>query len=99
LTTKTAARQTVKNLMGVLVFATVLVMLALLTRLVFEFFGELHRVALYKQVHSVTGHFLLPVHLPAFKTPYGGVFDSLAALSLVVVVGIEYVLSILRKNV
>jgi len=96
---KSAGASAVRNLLGVVVGIFVVVMLVLLTRLIVEFFGALHTGPFYAQLKAITRYVVLPLPVAGFKTPYGGTFDVRAALSIVIYLIAEYLLTALRRRV
>lgn len=94
-----AGSRALKNLIGVVIAVLVVGMVALLARLVFEFFGALHGQPFYAQLVSFTNLILLPIQVSGAKTPYAGVFDVRATLTIVVLLVGEYLLTGLRKRV
>jgi hypothetical protein len=78
--------------MNVLVFVAIL----LTIRLVVMFFGQIASQEWAKTVVSVTDLVVVPFGIDAIKTPYGGVFDANAALTILLVLVIEWVLSLIR---
>lgn len=77
----------------------VVVAVAQTLRLVVRFFGQLSSQQWGQTVVSVTNWFTMPFGVDAIRTPYGGVFDIDAALTIVALLAIEWVLSILRARV
>jgi hypothetical protein len=96
---RATSHQALLRLLGIVTGILGAVMLLLLTRLVFEFFGELHRSVFYLRLHSVSGRLVVPLGLPSFDTPYRGVFDTATAATLVLLLFVEYLLGDLRRHV
>jgi hypothetical protein len=72
--------------------------LAVTTRIVVEFFGALAMTTLGDAVVTATEFFVLPLELGGPRTPYGGYFDLDAALTVVVLMLLEWMLSIVRSR-
>lgn len=81
-------------LMDVLVVAAI----AETVRLVVMFFGQLSSQGWGQAVIAITDLITLPLGFEAIKTPYGGVFDVNAALTIVALLLAEWVLSVLRSR-
>lgn len=78
----------------------VLVALAFLltARVVVEFFGALAMTTAGEVIVTATDRLVLPIGITAARTPYGGMFDADAALTVVLVLLVEWVLSIVRTR-
>ena len=72
--------------------------LLLTARVLVEYFGGLAATAGGQGLLRVTDVFVLPVGIPAPRTPYGGVYDVEAAVTIVVVLLLEWMLSIVRSR-
>jgi len=72
---------------------------ALTVRLIVVFFGQLAAQGWSEAVVALTNPITLPVGLDGIKTPYGGVFDVEAAVTIVVLLAGEWVLSVFRSRV
>lgn len=76
----------------------VVVAIALTARIVILFFGQLSATNWGQTVVSLTDIFVLPIGVEAVTTPYGGVFDVAAAVSVFIVLAIEWLLSVIRSR-
>ncbi len=76
----------------------VAIAIALTVRLVVEFFGQLASQAWGEAIIALTGPLTLPLGIDSIKTPYGGVFDVNAAISIVLYLVAEWVLSVVRSR-
>jgi len=75
------------------------ILAALLTaRVAVEFFGALAGTTLGAAIVAATDYFVLPLGLVAPRTPYGGVFDTDAAVTVVVLLVAEWLLSLVRAR-
>lgn len=90
----TLVRSTLTVVMNVLF----VVALAVTTRVVVEFFGALAMTTLGDAVVAATDFFVLPLGLGGPRTPYGGYFDLDAAITVVVLMLLEWVLSVVRSR-
>jgi len=88
------ARMVFTVLMNVLVVLAI----ALTVRLVVLFFGQLSAQGWGEAVIAITDPIVLPVGLEPIKTPYGGVFDVAAAVTVIVLLAAEWLLSVLRSR-
>ncbi len=70
----------------------------LLLRLVVEFFGTIAAHDVGGVLVRLTDPLHVPFGLTAPRTPYGGVFDSDAAVTILLLVGIEWMLSLVRAS-
>lgn len=84
-------------IVSVLVFASIIVGVLLLARIIFLFFGDLKSVAGYDQVVKTTETFIGPLKaIEPVKTPYEGVFDIAATGALLGVMLLEFILAGVR---
>lgn len=74
----------------------ILVAILLTVRLVVMFFGQIASLEWTKTYVSVTNLLVIPFGIEAIKTPYGGVFDANAALTILLLLVVEWVLSLAR---
>ncbi|MBE0416466.1 MAG: hypothetical protein IBX63_01695 [Coriobacteriia bacterium] len=81
-------------------FMNVLFVVAVLLtgRIVVEFFGALAITVAGRAIVDFTEFLVLRVGISGARTPYGGVFDVGAALTVVVVLLIEWALSVARTR-
>jgi putative copper export protein len=89
-----AARTVVTLVMDVLV-AVVVVSLA---HLVAGFFGSVASSQWGKGLLGVSGLFVLPLGIAPIPTPYAGVFDVNAAATVMALLGVEWMLGLVRRN-
>lgn len=80
--------------MNVLFFAAAL----LTARIVIEFFGALAMTAAGRVIVDLTGVLVLPVGIAGARTPYGGIFDVEAAVTVAVLLLLEWALSVARSR-
>jgi uncharacterized protein YggT (Ycf19 family) len=76
----------------------VAIAIALTVRLVIEFFGQLAAQSWGEAIIALTNPLVLPLGIESIKTPYGGVFDVNAAISIVLYLVAEWVLSVVRSR-
>lgn len=88
-----AVRQLLTIVMDVFVIAAVVVVL----RVVVQFFGVLASAEWGKGVVSATHFLVVPFGIRPIVTPYGGIFDITAALTVLVLLGIEWALGMARQ--
>lgn len=67
-------------------------------RIVVRFFGTLAAQGWGELIITVTDRITVPFGIVAIKTPYAGVFDADAALTVGLLLLIEWVLSIVRSR-
>lgn len=87
-----------RTLLTVVMNLLVFVAIALTVRLVVMFFGQIASMDWAKAVVAVTNLVVIPFGIEPIKTPYGGVFDANAALTILVVLVAEWVLSLARDR-
>jgi hypothetical protein len=76
----------------------IVVAIALTVRLVVVFFGQLAAQGWGETVVALTNPVVIPFGVDAIKTPYGGVFEVNAALTIVALLAIEWILSGVRSR-
>ena len=87
-----ALRTTLTIVMNVLIAVAIV----LTAGLVAQFFGGLASTSLGKMVIAVAEPLTIPFEIESIKTPYGGVFDVDAALTVALLIFADWVLSIMR---
>ena len=70
--------------------------LILLARVVVEFFGAIAAAGPVRGFVRLTEPLVPPLGLPSPRTPYGGIFDASAAVTVFVLVLLEWFLSVIR---
>ena len=85
-----------RTLLTVVMNLLIIVAIALTARLIVMFFGVIAAQEWAKTIVSVTSLLVIPFGIEPIKTPYGGVFDANAALTILVVLIAEWVLSLAR---
>lgn len=88
----------VRTILTIAMDLLVILAIAQTARLIVGFFGSLSAQSWADGVLAITRPFTLPLGVDPIKTPYGGVFDVDAALTIVVFMMGEWVLSILRSR-
>lgn len=88
----------VRSILTILMDILVVVAIAETLRLVIRFFGQLSAQGWGEVVIAFTDPVTLPLGLEAIKTPYGGVFDVNAAVTVVLLLVFEWVLSVARSR-
>jgi hypothetical protein len=78
----------------------ILIIVAVLdtARIVILFFGAIAAQSWAQAIISVTDFLVIPFGVAAIKTPYGGVFDVDAAITIAVLILVEWGLSIARNR-
>lgn len=67
-------------------------------RLIVRFFGQLAEKGWGEALVAATNFITLPLGIEAVKTPYGGIFDVNAAVTVVALLLLEWVLSFARSD-
>jgi hypothetical protein len=95
-----AGRSLLRNLLGAVQVILVVAMLALLVRLVFEFFGALQAGQLWIELKRYTDIITLPIAVKSYRAAqYGGWFNVRVVLSLVIYLVAEYVVTAIRRRI
>lgn len=95
-----AGRALARNLVGVLQLLLVVAMLALLIRLVFEFFGALQTGQLWTEMKRYTDLITLPFPARSIRAAqYGGWFNLRVVLTLIVYLVAEYAVTAIRRRI
>jgi hypothetical protein len=94
-----AKRNPVATILTVIMDLLVVVAVADTARLVVGFFGQLSSQGWAKSLMALTDVMIAPAGFEAIKTPYGGVFEVNAAITILLVLVIEWVLSVVRSRV
>lgn len=89
------ARTAVTLLMDVLVVVAV----AALAHVVISFFGVMSSASWGNSLLRLTRYVVLPLGIKAIATPYAGLFDGNAAVTVLVLLGAEWALGLVRRNV
>ena len=87
-----------RSLISVVMNVLVVVAVLLTIRIVVVFFGALASQAWAGPIITITDYLTIPFGVEAFKTPYGGVFDADAAITIGVLLLAEWVLSLMRHR-
>jgi hypothetical protein len=88
----------VRTLITIIMDLFIVVAIALTARLCIVFFGQLAAQGWGKSLIALTGPLVIPFGVAAIKTPYGGGFEVNTALTVVVVLLIDWVLSSIRAR-
>jgi uncharacterized protein YggT (Ycf19 family) len=88
----------VRTVLTVVMDILVVVAIAETVRLIVLFFGALASQGWGEAIVALTDPITIPFGVEAIKTPYGGVFDVDTALTVVVLLLIEWVLSVVRSR-
>lgn len=92
------SRSPVRTVLTVVMDLLVLIAIAETVRLVVMFFGTLSATTVGQVVVALTDPVTIPLGLEPIKTPYGGVFDVDAGLTIVLLLLAEWVLSLVRSR-
>lgn len=88
-----------RTLITVIMDILVVVAIVLTAALVIGFFGQLAVQAWGRSILALTKPLIIPFGIAPIKTPYGGIFSVNAALTIVVLLGAEWLLSTIRSRV
>ncbi len=87
-----------RTLLTIIMDILVVVAVAETVRLVIMFFGQLASTGWGKAIVALTNPVTIQFGVDAIKTPYGGVFDVNAALTVVALLLAEWLLSVVRSR-
>lgn len=88
----------VRTLLLVVMDILVAVAVVLVFRVVIEFFGALAVASWGKAVVSLTRPLVIPFGIHPITTPYGGVFDVNASITVVVLLAVEWAVGVARRS-
>lgn len=88
-----------RTILIILMDVLIAVAIAVTIRLGVEFFGQLAAQDWGKAVVAFTEPLIIPFGVKDIKTPYGGIFEVDAALTIGVFLIVEWVLSGIRERV
>lgn len=91
------AARPVRTLLTIVMDLLFVVAVILVVRIVVEFFGVLTAQAWAKAVVNATNILVAPFGIEPIPTPYGGVFDVNAALTVLLLLAIEWALGVARR--
>lgn len=97
-TSNSSAGRGLRTIILILMDLLVVAAIAITARLVIQFFGQLSAQSWGHTVVALTGRLVVPFGIDAIKTPYGGFFGVNEALTVVVLLVVEWVLSVLRSR-
>lgn len=92
------AKNPARTLLTIIMDILVVIAVALTIRLVVLFFGQLASQGWAEAVVALTDPLVIPLGIEPIKTPYGGVFDAEAGITVVVLLVLEWVLSVIRSR-
>lgn len=92
------AAKPVRTILTIVMDLLVLLAVCLTIGVVVRFFGGLSGTEVGEQYLRFVTVITLPLGLEAFKTPYGGVFDVNATVSVGIVLLVEWALSVARRR-
>lgn len=87
-----------RTLFTVIMDVLVVVAVAITVRIAVLFFGALASQGWAEAVVALTNPVIVPFGVEDIKTPYGGVFDVNATLTVVFVLLLEWLLSLFRSR-
>ena len=88
----------IRMILTIVMDILIVVAIALTARLCVVFFGQLAAQGWGQTIIALTNPLIIPFGVTAIKTPYGGSFEVVAALTIVVVLLVEWVLSSVRSR-
>lgn len=88
----------VRSILTALMDLLIVLAIALVGRLVVSFFGSLAAQGWGEAVLAITRPLTIPFGVEAIKTPYGGSFDVEAAITILVFMLGEWMLSMVRSR-
>lgn len=92
------ARSLVRMALLVIMNVLLAVGLILVARLAMAFFRPLRAAPIFPPLAALSDPLVLPVKIAAIKTPFGGLFEVTAAATILIILVLEYVLGVVRRN-
>ncbi|MHB1340333.1 MAG: hypothetical protein ACYC77_03390 [Coriobacteriia bacterium] len=92
------AAKPARTVLTIVMDVLVLLAVCLTVGVVVRFFGGLADTGVGEQYLRFVSVITLPLGIESFKTPYGGVFDVNAAVSIGIVLLVEWALSVARRR-
>ncbi len=93
-----AEAKPLRTVLTIIMDVLVIIAIAEVVRLIVLFFGQLYGTEWGKIVVTLTDPVTISFGVEAIKTPYGGVFDVDTALTIVVMLALEFLLSLVRSR-
>lgn len=87
-----------RTILTIVMDILIAVAIALTVRIVVLFFGQIAIQPWARSVIHFTQLLVIPFGMPPVKTPYHGVFDVNAALTIIALLAVEWVLSVVRAR-
>lgn len=92
------SNKAVRTLLTILMDVLVVLAIAVTLRLIVAFFGTLASQGWGEAVLALTKPIVLPLGIRTINTPYGGVFDADAGVTVLLMLVAEWVLSLIRSR-
>lgn len=92
------AAKPINTVLTIVMNLLIIVAVVVVARLVVLFFGELATSDIGKAVATLSAPLVLPLGLDPVKTPYGGIFELNALVSVFVMMVAEWVLGMVRHQ-
>lgn len=93
-----ASTRPLRAVITLLMDLLVVVAVALVLRLVIEFFGNIYAQEWGKTVVRLTDVLVVPLGIEPYNTPYGGIFNVNAVVSVILLLAAEWVLGLVRTQ-
>ncbi len=94
-----ASNKSLRTLVTVFMDIVIVVAVIELLRVVIAFFGALSSASWGEVALRLTTPLVIPFGIEDITTPYGGVFEVDAVVTIIALLALEWVLSIVRKQV
>ncbi len=93
-----AKRSPVSIVVTILMDVLMVLVVACVAHLIVSFFGRASSTDWGKGILSISKLVVLPLNLEPIKTPYGGILDVDATATVLVLLAVEWVLGLARRN-
>lgn len=93
-----ASSKGVRALLLIIMDVFFLVAVFIAARIVVEFFGSLAGATAGEMYVDLTRYIVIPFGAAPIDTPYGGVFDIDATVTVALILGIEWMLGAMRRR-
>jgi hypothetical protein len=93
-----AKRSTVRTVITVVMDLLMVLVVVCVAHVIVSFFGRASSAGWGKGLLSITRLAVLPLHLGSIKTPYAGLLDVDATVTVLVLLAADWVLSLVRRE-
>lgn len=92
------SNKAVRTVLTIIMDILVVLAIAITLRLIVAFFGVLAEQGWGEAILAITKPIVMPLGIRSISTPYGGVFDANAGVTVLLMLVAEWVLSLVRSR-